>query len=1060
MSFTPYAERLKAHSPLLYWRCASATECPDSSGNGNTGTIHEGGGHKLTAVEGALEPLDATKALEFPGFEQAYISRNFEASEALAKLGGSSENKELWIDCVISPNNMGACSLVEKLVEGKLNTGFGLSIFEGSLYFTLGKNSTEFEFLTYPLVQSAFPTYVAATEYTVGQVVTEYKAGGTWTANYVCAKTGNKEKGAPSLGGQYWRELPAAPVEKHFCKPTAVTVASGWTASSGTPLSSVAKIGAEQGYPETPAATPSLNSEALTKKKFTVEFGELPSLTGRRIVGLSFHVFRSSKQLLKIGLEKAGTTFEVPKENENGSVSLPTASLALITNKATLEEYAKAFVETTVTKEVKVQEVYLQVETELLTQDIFIRATYDQTHMRILINGVEVASKAYSTAVYTGKGELLIGKQGALGYNGKIDEVAIGGAIPGGTEAKEIQRVAREDWEAAMESEYAAGAETAALVEKMKAIIGSNGFLIRGNEIRGRKVKEYLAGANGFWAYPSASGEGGGVNNTRITSEVASYRQNQAALCRDPTAASVEFTATSTEWHDQVEGTSEWGGNKGTAAYVNFPNQQILKAEGKPTTFFSCGGAHASWGGEIKIGEGYRVGGASLIAVCADEILGYNGWGIEIIGETAFLKKGTVAETGVKSLQLGLYALGEVRGTCEGKVGSRVLTKVVMSKAQWEQLKKGQKLFLGQKDGLILETESSEGPGLYQIESWNEGEERIELRATAKGGKGEPKEALAAGTAFHIITSASLFLTEKVFKRGERVDYMFTFEQGVGFKVGINGVEVPGYLYGSNFSQEEMELKGAYVGGGVPNELIYTESKLVGIPPAIGAVGGGTYRWGRGFNGLWADIWGSSLTVTMAQYAELYAAKNNIPAAATDTLTLTESASRTMALQRPASDTLTLTEVPARSEGVTRTAEDPLKLTEAPARTLGLVRPASDPLGLSESSSRVMSFTRPASDPLGLAEAPSRVVTYQRPATDVLGLAEVPSWARGVTRTAEDVLVLAEKVTVGHGLRYTASDPLTFTETVSVVVKGPPPQPRYTAASTRPATYTYAAVRR
>lgn len=155
---------------------------------------------------------------------------------------------------------------------------------------------------------------------------------------------------------------------------------------------------------------------------------------------------------------------------------------------------------------------------------------------------------------------------------------------------------------------------------------------------------------------------------------------------------------------------------------------------------------------------------------------------------------------------------------------------------------------------------------------------------------------------------------------------------------------------------------------------------------------------------------------------------------ASDTLTVSDAATRTLTQSRAPADTVTLSDTPSRTVSRPRAAADTVTLADAATRTLALGAAPADTVTLSDSAAAVPLYLAAASDSATLSDQATAVVTLTRAIADVLHLADTASRTLSVSRTAGDTLAVSDAAVGAFGVTRTASDSLTLSDAATRVL--------------------------
>ena len=154
------------------------------------------------------------------------------------------------------------------------------------------------------------------------------------------------------------------------------------------------------------------------------------------------------------------------------------------------------------------------------------------------------------------------------------------------------------------------------------------------------------------------------------------------------------------------------------------------------------------------------------------------------------------------------------------------------------------------------------------------------------------------------------------------------------------------------------------------------------------------------------------------------------PRTASDTKTLSESTSRVYTAIRTLSDTKTLSESITRNTLLKRLLSDTKTLSESVVRALVKIRTASDTKTLSESTVRVKTAIRLPTDTKTLSESTTRIRILPRPISNTVSLSESLSRVLTNIRLLSNTITLSDSVSRILSLYVIISDTKTLSESL------------------------------
>ena len=149
---------------------------------------------------------------------------------------------------------------------------------------------------------------------------------------------------------------------------------------------------------------------------------------------------------------------------------------------------------------------------------------------------------------------------------------------------------------------------------------------------------------------------------------------------------------------------------------------------------------------------------------------------------------------------------------------------------------------------------------------------------------------------------------------------------------------------------------------------------------------------------------------------------------ASDSLTVADSAARTLTAPRGPSDTVTLSDTPTRIVSGARAAADTVTVSDAATRTATRPRTADDTTTISDAAAALLINLAAASDGITLSDTATAVVTLPRAPVDSITATDTPSRTSTVTADAADSLTVSDTAAGMLGVSRAASDTLTVSD--------------------------------
>lgn len=197
-----------------------------------------------------------------------------------------------------------------------------------------------------------------------------------------------------------------------------------------------------------------------------------------------------------------------------------------------------------------------------------------------------------------------------------------------------------------------------------------------------------------------------------------------------------------------------------------------------------------------------------------------------------------------------------------------------------------------------------------------------------------------------------------------------------------------------------------------------------------------------------SDAWTSSDTATRVA---------TLLRAIADALTHSDTAAASKILPRSASDSRTSSDTATRTLTLARSVADALTHSDTVARALTLARSVADSLTHSDTATRIVTLPRSAADALTHSDTATRIVTLARSAADSLTHSDAATRTLTLARSVADALTHADVVVRALTLVRAISDAWTSSDTASAVVT--PGGTTVTRTAADSLTFTDAAVR-
>jgi hypothetical protein len=154
---------------------------------------------------------------------------------------------------------------------------------------------------------------------------------------------------------------------------------------------------------------------------------------------------------------------------------------------------------------------------------------------------------------------------------------------------------------------------------------------------------------------------------------------------------------------------------------------------------------------------------------------------------------------------------------------------------------------------------------------------------------------------------------------------------------------------------------------------------------------------------------------------------------ASDTVTFSDSVTRTGTFLRTLSDTVTADNTVSRTGTFLRTLSDSLTLSDSVTRLITVARTATDTVSLANTVVRVGTFLRTTSDSVTFSDSVARIGTFLRTLSDSVSFADVVAGVKILPRTVADTVSFSDAVTRTGTFLRTLSDSVTAGNTVARV---------------------------